>query len=245
MLQNTPGRLVTPVESASYNAWIQLYRPNENSSNTAISYYTKGEVVGFLLDAKIRKAAKGAKSLDDALKLAYQRYGGAQGYTPEQFRAVCSEVAGADFGAWFRSVLETTDELDYTEALDWYGLRFRSDSQRGGGAPRILTGIAAATAGGRIVVSGLRRGTPGYDAGFNVNDEILAVNGYRVRAEQWPSRLDNYKPGETVAVLLARRDKLMTLKLPIASEKPRTWTLEARADASDEQKAHLKALMRE
>lgn len=74
-LQSTPGRLVTPAESASYNAWIQQYRPNENSPNTAISYYTKGQVIGFLMDAKIRKATNGAKSLDDALKVAYERYG--------------------------------------------------------------------------------------------------------------------------------------------------------------------------
>ncbi|MBI5086803.1 MAG: M61 family metallopeptidase [Acidobacteria bacterium] len=244
-LQSTPGRLVTPVESASFNAWIQLYRPNENSPNTAISYYTKGDVVGFLLDAKIRKATGGARSLDDALKLAYTRYGGSRGYTPEQFRAVCNEVAGADFSAWFKNALETTEELDYKEALEWYGLRFRSEAPRGGGAPRIQTGITAATSSGRIVVSGLRRGTAGYDAGLNVDDEILAVNGYRVRAEQWPSRLENYKPGETVELLISRRDKLMTLKMPVVGDKPQSWGLEPKPDATGEQQARLKAWLRE
>jgi len=248
-LQSTPGRLVTPAESASYNAWIQQYRPNENSPNTAISYYTKGQVIGFLMDAKIRKATNGAKSLDDALKVAYERYGGVKGYTPEQFRAVVNEVAGADFSAWFKNALETTEELDYTEALEYYGLRFRPDSTRGGvaaGAPRLLTGMATAPAArGRIVISGLRRGTAAYDAGFNVDDEVIAVNGYRVRAEQWPSRLDNYKPGTVVDVLVARRDKLMTLQLPIVAEKAQSWQMEVKPDASDEQKARLKAWMRE
>ena len=51
-LQTTPGRLVHPLEMASYDAWIKLYRNDENSSNTTISYYTKGAVVAFLLDAK-------------------------------------------------------------------------------------------------------------------------------------------------------------------------------------------------
>lgn len=243
-LQSLPGRHVTPVESASYNAWIQLYRPNENSPNTAISYYTKGQVVGFLLDAKIRKATGGAKSLDDALRLAFQRYGNERGYTPEQFRATVNEVAGADFGAWFRLALETTEELDYTEALEFYGLRFKPEPARPG-APRLLTGVTASTAGGRIVVTGLRRGTAAYDAGFNVDDEILAVNDYRVRAEQWPSRLDNYKPGQTVDVLIARREKLMTLKLPIVADKPASWALEVKPDATEEQKARVKAWLRE
>lgn len=243
-LQNTPGRLVTPVESSSYNAWIGLYRANENSPNVTISYYTKGAVVGLLLDAKIQKATGGAKSLDDAMRIAYQRYGGARGYTPRQFRDVCNEVAGTDLSAFFHNALETTEELDYTEMLDWYGLRFRPDPARG--APRPLTGISTSSSSpGRIVISGLRRGTAAYDAGFNVDDEILAVNGYRVRPEQWPSHLENYKPGATVEVLLARRDKLMTLSLPLVADKPHAWTLEPRADASPDQKARLKAWLRE
>lgn len=238
-LQNTPGRLVTTAEAASFNAWIQSYRPNENTGNTAISYYTKGEVIGFVLDAKIRKATNGAKSLDDVLQLAFQRYSGAHGYTPEQFRAVASEVAGVDLKSFFYNALDTTEELDYNEALEWYGLRFRPAQNRGG-APRILTGATVSTNSGRILVTRLMRGTAAYGSGLNVDDEILAVNGYRVRADQWPSRLDNYKPGETVELLVARREKLMTLKMPIVTDQPKSWTLEVKSDASDEQKAHLK-----
>ena len=55
-LQTTPGRLVQPVADASHDAWIKFYRPNENSRNTTISYYTKGAVIGFLLDARVREA---------------------------------------------------------------------------------------------------------------------------------------------------------------------------------------------
>ncbi len=117
-LQTTPGRLVQPVEDASFDAWIRHYRPDENSPNVAISYYTKGAVLGFLLDAKIRKATGGAKSLDDAMRLAMQRYGGAKGYTPREFQQTVHEVAGTDFGTWWHDVLDTTKELDYSEALD-------------------------------------------------------------------------------------------------------------------------------
>ncbi|MBI4875496.1 MAG: M61 family metallopeptidase [Acidobacteria bacterium] len=240
-LQTAPGRLAAPVESLSYDAWIKLYRPNENSTNTGISYYTKGAVIGFLLDAKIRKASNGARSLDDVMKDAFARYGGARGYTPGEFRA----LAGAEFGPWFRKALETTEELDYSEALDWYGLRFKTEPQRPGAAPRILTGIATSAASGRIRVTGLRRGTPGYDSGLNVDDEILAVDGYRVRPEQWPARLAGYKPGETVEVLVARRDRLMNIALAIVADQPASWSLEVRPDATEEQKAHRKAWLRE
>ena len=113
-LQTTPGRLAQPVETASFDAWIKYYRPDENTPNTAISYYTKGAVLGFLLDAKIRKATNGAKSLDDVMRLAYSRYSGAKGFTEAEFKARRrTRWPASDFGAWWTSVLQTTDELDY------------------------------------------------------------------------------------------------------------------------------------
>jgi predicted metalloprotease with PDZ domain len=244
-LQNTPGRLAQPVETASYDAWIKFYRPDENSPNTAISYYTKGDVVGLLLDAKVRRATGGARGLDDVMKLAYQRHAGERGYTPAEFRRAASDVAGSDLGPWFQRALETTEELDYTEMLDWFGLRFRPEPQRGGAAPRWNTGLTVRTDGGRLVVTQVRRGTPGYDAGLNVDDEILAAGDYRIRAEQWPARLDSYKPGTKVALLVARRDRLMRLELPLVAEKRESWTLEVRPDATEAQKANLKAWLRE
>ena len=59
-LQTTPGRAVQSIASASFDAWIKLYRPDENSPNTSISYYVKGAVVAFLLDLRIRRAIDAA-----------------------------------------------------------------------------------------------------------------------------------------------------------------------------------------
>ena len=67
-LQTTPGRLEQSAEMASYDAWIKYYRTDENTANTSISYYVKGAVVGFLLDAKLRRLTNGSKSLDDVMR---------------------------------------------------------------------------------------------------------------------------------------------------------------------------------
>src|SRR6185503_4804058 len=72
-VQTTPGRFIQSAELASYDAWIRYYRPDENSPNVSISYYSKGAVVGFLLDIEIRRATNGGKSLDDVMRLAWQR----------------------------------------------------------------------------------------------------------------------------------------------------------------------------
>ena len=94
---------------------------------TTVSYYVKGEVVGFLLDARIQRVTDGRGSLQDVMRTAYQRYGGERGFEPQEFEAVVEEVAGVSFRDWFHRALATTEELDYSSALDWYGLRFADD----------------------------------------------------------------------------------------------------------------------
>ena len=238
-LQTTPGRLVHPLEMASYDAWIKLYRSDENSPNTTISYYTKGAVVAFLLDARIRAATDDAKSLDDVLRLAYTRYSGKRGFTREEFRAVAEEVAGTPLHDWFASALETTAELDYAEALDWLGLRFTPTEASG--AAGGWTGLETRDVRGRLLVAQVRRETPGWHAGFNVDDEILAVDDDRVLPDGWKARLKQYRPGDRVSVLIARRDRLRRLAVTLEAEPPNAWKLEPHPDASDAQLARRAA----
>lgn len=87
----------------------------------------------------------------------------------------------------------------------------------------------------------MRRGTPGYDAGFDVDDEILAIGDFRVRPDQWDARMDQYRPGERVSVLVVRRERLVRLDATFAAEPPRRWRLEANPSATDEQRGHLQA----
>ena len=52
-VENRPGNNVQPVAHASFDAWIKAYRPNENSVNTTISYYSKGQILAAMLDMHI------------------------------------------------------------------------------------------------------------------------------------------------------------------------------------------------
>ncbi len=123
-LQNSPGRLVQTLEQSSLDVWNSGTSGVGRNTATLVSYYVKGPVVGSLLDAKIQRTTGGRKSLDDVMRLAYKRYSGERGFTPEQFRRTAEEVAGADLREWFRKAISSVEELDYTEALDWFGLRF-------------------------------------------------------------------------------------------------------------------------
>jgi predicted metalloprotease with PDZ domain len=239
-VQTIPGRLVTPVNMASFDTWIKQYRPDENTANMSVNYYPKGAVIAFLLDAKIRKTTNGARSLDTGMQWAMQRYSGEKGYTPDQFYAVMSEAAGTDLKGWFAKTAESAEELDYSEALEYYGLRFRPVDPRNA---RAYIGGGTRNDAGRLVITSVRRGTPGIEAGLNVDDEILAIDDVRVRADGLAARLDQYKPGDRVSVLVARRDRLMKIDVTLGPEPGRAWRLEPAPNATAEQVAHLNALM--
>jgi len=239
-VQTIPGRLVTPVNMASFDTWIKQYRPDENTPNMSVNYYPKGAVIAFLLDAKIRKATNGSRSLDTGMQWAMQRYSGDKGYTPEQFYAVMSEAAGVDLKSWFAQVAESTEELDYTEALDYYGLRFRPVDVKS--APAYIGGGTRNDAG-RLIVTSVRRGTPSFDSGLNVDDEIVAIDDVRVRADAGlAARLAQYKPGDRIAITVARRDRMMKLDVTLGADPGRPWRLEPLPNATAEQTARLNAL---
>jgi predicted metalloprotease with PDZ domain len=118
-LQTTqPGRLFQTLEQSSSQMFQQMPRDKK------VDYYIKGPVVGLVLDAHIRHLTNGKKSMDDVMRLEYKRWSGAQGYTAEQFSQTMSDAAGVDMSALLHKLVATTDEVDYTEMLDWFGLRF-------------------------------------------------------------------------------------------------------------------------
>lgn len=243
-VETTPGRKVQSLEMASFDAWIKHYRPDENTPNTAIDYYAKGAVVGFLLDATIRERTGGSKSLDDVMRRAYERFSGEHGFTSEDFRRTASEVTGLDLSAFFAATLEGTGELDYAAALSFYGLRFKpekdKDEDDDDKAEKAWLGLVVRTDAGRLTVAQVKRDAPGHAAGVSPDDEIVAVGGFRVRPDQWDARLEAYKPGETVDLLVARRDRLVNLRATFAKE-PTPRKLEALKDATLEQKKRLAA----
>ena len=244
-LQTTPGRLSQPVETASFDAWIRQYRPDENSPNVAISYYTKGAVVAWLLDAKVRRATQGKKSLDDVMGLAYERHSGAKGFTEEDFRKVVSDTAGAAAADWLKHAVETTDELDYREALDWFGLRFApSGPARLASGQYLWQGLRLQTDEGRLLVANVYRGTPTFEAGFVVDDEIVAVGDFRVRADHWETRAETFKVGDRVSVLVSRRDELKRIEMTIAKEPIVEWRLTEASGATEEPKKNRERWLR-
>ncbi|HET9232550.1 MAG TPA: PDZ domain-containing protein, partial [Candidatus Eisenbacteria bacterium] len=234
-LQTTPGRLHQSLEESSFDAWIKLYRPDENSINTTISYYTKGAVVAWLLDAVIRTATSSAKSLDDLLRLLYERHSGKLGYTDPDLQRGAEEIAGTSLESFFARAVRSREELDYADALRVFGLRFRpARSGLPETTPLVWMGIDTAQRDGKLLVAAVREDGPAHTAGLSAEDEILAVGGFRVDPRTLPERLQQFRAGDRVDVLVARRDAIRTLPLVLCEHPGSPWRLEIDPEASPE-----------
>ena len=241
-LQTTPGRLVQPVEAASYDAWIKYYRPDENSPNATISYYTKGAVIGFLLDARLRRATNGQKSLDDLMRLMFERFSGARGFSSDDLRTAAASVAGstpagADMRQWLAKALDSTEELDYQEALDWFGLQFKPLPDN----PRAWLGVGIGLSGTRTFITSVRRGSPAADAGLDIDDELVSVNDVDV-AGKLTERLAPFAPGTTVTFAIVRRGDPQRVAVTLGVDPAQRWSIAPKPDPSRDQLAHLKSV---
>lgn len=247
-VEKTPGKLVQSLSDSSKDTWIKFYRPDENSRNTRVSYYSKGAVAGFLLDAEIRRATKNQKSLDDVMRIMFKRFE-KDGYLPEDFRAVVDEVAGTEMAGWFKTHIDTASPMEYDNALAWYGLTFGdekkekdTDKEKSEKAEEKKEDKGKPWVGfsGGTSVSRVESGSPAAKAGINVGDEIIAVDGYRVSSGSVDSRLRQYKVGDTITVLTSRRQQIFERKLTLAKA-PKSLKLKWVKEPTDLQKASARA----
>ncbi|MFN2455786.1 MAG: M61 family metallopeptidase [Pyrinomonadaceae bacterium] len=223
--QNTPGRLVMSAEEASFDSWIKFYRPDENSVNSQISYYDKGQLLGLLLDLQIRKLSGGAHSLDDVMRYLYNEFFKKnRNYTPEDFQRAAELQAGKSLDDFFRRYVRGREELDYNDALSAAGLQLIAagkkaddDSSATNNKPReeAYLGATLAQESDRLIIKNVLAGAPAYDQGLNANDQIVALDGARVTLETFNARLAEKRPGEIARLTIFRADDLRTFDIKL------------------------------
>ncbi|NOT62864.1 MAG: M61 family metallopeptidase [Acidobacteria bacterium] len=124
--RQSPGRTQQSATTASFNAWIKHYRPDENSPNTAMSYYTKGELLALVFDLEIRSRTNNAKSLDDVMRLLMTKYGLPKpGFTDAELKAAFESVAGTDLTDFFTRYVAGTEELEFERYFKFAGIELK------------------------------------------------------------------------------------------------------------------------
>jgi len=228
----TPGRQVQPLSESSFDAWIKLYRRDSNSDNNQISYYLKGEMLSLILDLLIRAKHDNCRSLDDVLRQLWQQFGQPEvGFTPEQLQSVIESVAGDDLSDLLDRCLQSTEELPLEQYLEPFGLRILPEDTAG--APPFL-GLTMAE-GGRELIRFVEFGSPAQQAGIDPDDELLAIEGIRVKGSQLSERLKNYSPQDTIQITVFHHDELRSYPVTLADPRPKSYQLVAVESPSDRQ----------
>jgi len=229
---NRPGYRIQSAALASFDAWIKHYRPDENSTNTSISYYNKGAMLAVALDLCILTETQGAKRLDDVLRAAYHSFYKKEnrGFDEKEFQTLAETVTGINLSAIFEAA-HSTEELDYNAYFIRVGyelIDLNRDRQE------LSLGIKTVNQDGRIFIKNVERGSAAWDAGLNVDDELIAINGNRldILGKELQFILQNGEKDEIVDVLISRDGLIRTIHAPLRRSTKQQWSIREKPDAT-------------
>jgi predicted metalloprotease with PDZ domain len=219
----TPGRLVQPLSESSFDAWIKLYRPDANSSNSQISYYLKGEMVTLLLDLLIRDRTQGNKSFDDVLVAMWEQFGKAEiGFTETQLKQIIESIANQDLTDFYDRYIHGVEELPFNDYLAAVGIELKPVNTNN--IPNL--GIVVKSEHGREMIKSVVSNSPAQLAGIDPGDELLAIDGFKVSAEKLTDRLKSYQTGQQIELTIFHGDRLITVPIILAASQPDRYQLD-------------------
>lgn len=205
-----PGRKVQSLAQSSLDAWIKLYQPDENTINSAVSYYEKGQLVGLLLDLELRRRSGGRVSLDDLMRRLYRRFGvKGKGIVGGDIRRAAEDLAGGSMERFFQDTVRGVRPLSFREALSTVGLRLEEEA----GTRRAYLGIVSRPGKDRRRIESVLAESPAEKGGLNARDEIVGINGWQATPEAWEKVLDEARPGDVLELTVVRSGRLRQVKV--------------------------------
>jgi predicted metalloprotease with PDZ domain len=229
--RSRPGNRKQSLTDCSFDAWIKYWRQNQNAYNAEADYYEKGSQVSMLLDLEIRNRSANAASLEDVLRELYRTRD--HGYTVEDVQRIAERLCRSSLQEFFANYVEGTSPLPWEANLKYAGLALAPrDTLR-----RSWTGLNTYDSGDRTIVARVLDASPALDAGLEVNDELLAVNGYRARSADLAARVEESKPGQSIQVTVFRDGWLKEFDVSVGTQPVPAYTLVRVQSPTELQKA--------
>lgn len=226
------GNKIQSLAESSFDAWVKYWRRKPNAANAESDYYGKGQHVSLLLDLEIRHRSNNTHSLETVMKAMFERYPLSKGFTNNDFIAVCEEFAGSSLMPFFDHYLYGTSPLPWEQTLGYAGLDvIRLDS--------VMTssvGISVDDGGGKTIVTSVQVQSPAENAGIELNDEIIAIDGFRVRAAEFNDRISSLSAGDTIRITCFRNDKLKDFAVTVQSVNQPLFRVQKKANPTALQK---------
>lgn len=232
-VQQAPGRLKQSVAESSFDTWTRFYKQDENSPNALVSYYSKGSLVALGLDLTIRHRSNHQRSLDDVMRLMWQRYG-RNFYTPGtdhdnngvkegDISALITEATGVDTSEFIERYAHGCDDLSLKELFGYaeISIERRCSTQRPSIDARLKESATS------ITIATAYEGGAAHKGGLSAGDELLAIEGLRVNSNATLEQvLGRWQPGDRVGVHVFRRDELRSFEVILAKPAQNEFVLE-------------------
>ena len=219
----TPGRQAQSVAAASMEAWTKYYRPDSNTPNITVSYYTKGSLIALCLDLSLRQMGH---SLDVVMRELWQQSQGGPISEDDLLQALHS-ISGKSWRKTLHSWVHSVAELPLAEVL----------IKQGVGVEYELSPLAQQI-GIRVKedhsvhIHTVLRDSAAELAGFSPGDEWLGIEtGRGKNLQSWRlQRLDQLNlflgKNKQCTALVARDGHLLRLSLDLSTNNtPALWRM--------------------
>lgn len=211
-----PGNLVQSVSESSFDSWVKFWRNTPQSFNFESDYYEKGANVSFILDMELRASTNNKISLDDVFREMLKRFPFASaGYDLTDFKKVCEELSNKNLNEFFNKYVYGVAPIPWEKYFNVVGFELmKKDSIQ-----QPLIGISVQESNEKTIVTNISSGSPFFNSGLDVGDEIISINDKRVKGN-FANSTSQLKINEKISILFSHGDdvKIISLNLNIAKQ---------------------------
>jgi predicted metalloprotease with PDZ domain len=236
-LENRPAHLTQSAEESSLDAWVEgfdYYRRPERS----ISYYNKGELLGFTLDLAIRDASHDHASLRELFQWMNANYARKGRFFDDSngVREAAEAVSHADLGWFFTKYVSGREEIPWNDFLSYVGLHVEQFSIN---VPDPGF-IASRNFDSPMSVIAVTPGGEAERAGLQVGDIITAIQG-KPASEESNQQLARMNTGETISIKIRSRGRERELQWKVTGRQEISFQVKDLDHITPEQRARRAA----
>ena len=206
-----PGRNKQSLADSSFDAWTKYYQADENTPNAVVSYYGKGALLALGLDLQIRAFSKNKKSLDDLMRLIWQRHGVTlDGIFEDGLDNLVHELLGSDFSKTWADIKSRyifgTEDIPLQKWVSSKSILVKQKTQSKLEKIKLQLGMRHTDVNGWLKVTHVLDGGAAQLAGLAPGDLLASINGQRVTSGRLDKILSSLTEGQSIHFCFYRDD---------------------------------------
>lgn len=222
MVKRTGGRHKQSTAESSFDTWTRFYKQDENSPNALVSYYSKGALVALALDLYIQHHSEKQRSLDDVMRLMWQRYGRdfyqgkPVGVAEDAMPALIKEATGVDCTDLIQRCAEGREDPPLAALFALHHIQLQPKANTSD--LKCTLNVRNTEQNNELHIANVYEHGAAHTAGLSAGDILIAVNGLRVKTQkQLDQLLGAYQAGQVVDIHVFRRDELRCYPVTLAA----------------------------